>query len=89
MDKWANVSVDTLSSFVPGLVVARFADDPEIPTYPRADRLEVVLLQCDLSGFTSFTETLARTGPAGTEKVSASTFRVIRWALRDSRRPRW
>ncbi|HSJ84070.1 MAG TPA: adenylate/guanylate cyclase domain-containing protein [Acidimicrobiia bacterium] len=72
LDNWANVSVDTLSSFVPRLVAARFADDPEIPTYPRADRLEVVLLQCDLSGFTSFTETLARTGPAGTEKVSAA-----------------
>lgn len=66
------VPVEALASFVPRLIARRFQSDPRMPSAPTAERFTAALMQCDLSGFTSITEELARRGPAGAEELSRS-----------------
>ena len=64
--------VETLASFVPRLIAQRFASHPDAPSEPTGELLTAALLQCDLSGFTTLTEGLAKRGPAGVEELSRS-----------------
>lgn len=63
--------IQTLASYVPQLIVRRFAEDPTPPAEPIVDRYAAAVLFADISGFTAMTERLARRGPAGAEQVSA------------------
>lgn len=66
------VPVEALASFVSRLVSQRFVSDPRIPAEETSEQVTAALLQCDLSGFTTLTEDLARRGPAGAEELSRS-----------------
>ena len=61
-----------MASFVPRLIAQRFESHPDVPSAPTAEQLTAALLQCDLSGFTTLTEGLAKRGPAGAEELSRS-----------------
>ncbi|MBK9755245.1 MAG: AAA family ATPase [Nannocystis sp.] len=62
---------DALASYVPVLVTRRLAEDPRPLTTPCSESFPAAVLCADISGFTAFTERLAREGPAGVEKVGA------------------
>ncbi len=62
--------LDTLASYVPGLILRYLADDPTPLADPSAERLPVAILFADISGFTPLTERFARRGPAGAEELS-------------------
>ncbi len=63
--------LETLASYVPRLIVNRFAAHPAAMTEPVAERFPASLLFADITGFTTLTERLAKRGPAGAEQVSA------------------
>ncbi len=65
------ILVDALASYVPVLVTRRLAEDPRPLAAPCAENFLAAVLCADISGFTAFTELLARQGPAGVEKVGA------------------
>jgi len=62
--------IETLSSYVPGLIKSRLSVDPATITAPVAEPLSAAVLFADISGFTALTERLARQGPAGTETLT-------------------
>lgn len=70
-DDSAAILVDALASYVPMLVTRRLAADPSPLTTPCSENFLAAVLCADISGFTAFTELLARQGPAGVEKVGA------------------
>src|SRR5262249_19997485 len=63
--------VDTLTSYVPTLVLRRLAADARPITAPQEERFPAAVLFADITGFTALTERLAQHGPAGAEEVSA------------------
>jgi class 3 adenylate cyclase/predicted ATPase len=65
------ILVDALASYVPVLVTRRLAEDPRPLAAPCGESFLAAVLCADISGFTAFTELLARQGPAGVEKVGA------------------
>jgi class 3 adenylate cyclase/tetratricopeptide (TPR) repeat protein len=62
--------VDTLASYVPSLVVCHLSGEARPLRQLRADQYSAALLFADISGFTSLTETLAKSGPAGLEDLT-------------------
>ncbi len=63
-------SVDSVSSYLPALMLRRFAQDPRLPTEPTVEHLSGSVLFADMSGFTTLTETLAEQGAAGAEQLT-------------------
>ncbi|HEX6383661.1 MAG TPA: adenylate/guanylate cyclase domain-containing protein, partial [Anaerolineae bacterium] len=59
--------LQTLASYVPGLMTRRIAADPTPITTATAERFPAAVLFADISGFTPLTERLAQRGPAGLE----------------------
>jgi class 3 adenylate cyclase/tetratricopeptide (TPR) repeat protein len=59
-----------LASYVPALVVRRFADRHEPLDEAESERFVAAVLFADISGFTVLTERLARTGPGGVEALT-------------------
>jgi class 3 adenylate cyclase/tetratricopeptide (TPR) repeat protein len=72
-----HLDVDMLASFVPDMLTRRMAVNPDVLSEPTVELLSAVLLECDLSGFTAFTESLARKGPAGAEEVSRTLSHIF------------
>jgi class 3 adenylate cyclase/tetratricopeptide (TPR) repeat protein len=62
--------VEAFASYVPALILRRFAADPTPLDAPEQDRFPAALLFADISGFTPLTERLAQRGPAGAEELS-------------------
>ena len=62
---------DALASYVPVLITRRLAADPRPLVSPTSELHPAAVLCADISGFTAFTEMLARQGPAGVEKVGS------------------
>jgi class 3 adenylate cyclase/tetratricopeptide (TPR) repeat protein len=63
-------SVDSVSSYLPAIMLRRFAHDPRLPTEPTVEHLFGAVLFADMSGFTTLTETLAEQGAAGAEQLT-------------------
>jgi len=63
-------SVDSVSSYLPALMLRRFAHDPRLPTEPTVEHLFGAVLFADMSGFTTLAETLAEQGAAGAEQLT-------------------
>jgi class 3 adenylate cyclase len=59
-----------LASYVPALVVRRFADRHEPLGEAESERFVAAVLFADISGFTVLTERLAGTGPSGVEALT-------------------
>ncbi len=72
-----HLDVDMLASFVPDMLTRRISVNPDVSSEPTVELLSAVLLECDLSGFTAFTESLARKGPAGAEEVSSTLSHIF------------
>jgi class 3 adenylate cyclase/predicted ATPase len=64
--------LETLNSYVPVLIRQRLAKSPEPLNAPEYQSLQAGVLLADISGFTSLTEELVRSGPRGVEKVSTA-----------------
>ena len=64
------VLADILASYVPKLIQKRVAIDPAPIESPVSEDVQAVVLFADISGFTSLTEKLAETGPAGVEAIA-------------------
>ncbi len=62
--------VETLASYVPALVLRRFAADPTPLRGPEREQFPAAVLFADISGFTALTERLAQRGPAGAEALT-------------------
>ena len=62
---------ETLTGYLPDVVLRRLARDPSLPTAPVLERFPAAVLFADISGFTRLTEHFARQGPCGAEQVSA------------------
>lgn len=62
--------LETLSSYVPSLVIYQAIKDPNYFTKPTKQEIECVVLFADISGFTALTERLATRGPAGAEELT-------------------
>jgi len=62
--------LETLSSYVPTLVVEQATQDPNYFTKPTKKNLSCVVLFADISGFTTLTERLAKRGPSGAEELT-------------------
>ena len=61
---------NVLASYVPKLIQKRVVADPSPIESPVAENTQAVVLFADISGFTSLTEKLAETGPAGVETIA-------------------
>ncbi len=61
---------DVLASYVPRLIQKRVAADPSPIESPVSEDTQAVVLFADISGFTSLTEKLAESGPAGVEAIA-------------------
>ena len=59
--------INTLASYVPGLIIHRLAANPTPITAPFSEHFPAAVLFADISGFTALTEHLAQQGPAGAE----------------------
>ena len=59
-----------LASYVPALVVRRFADRHEPLAEAESEQFLAAVLFADISGFTALTERLAGTGPGGVEELT-------------------
>jgi class 3 adenylate cyclase len=59
-----------LASYVPALVVRRFADRREPLAEAESERFAAAVLFAEISGFTVLTERLAGTGPGGVEELT-------------------
>lgn len=62
---------DILASYVPDIVVRRLLQDPTPISKPRIDRFPTAIIFIDISGFTTLTETLVKSGPDGLEALTA------------------
>ncbi len=62
--------LETLSSYVPSLVINKATKDPEYFTKPTKEVFNCVVLFTDISGFTALTERLAAQGSSGTEELT-------------------
>lgn len=62
--------IETLSSFVPSLIVRRLVTNPEPNEAALVDTFSAAVLFADITGFTPLTERLVRRGPAGVEELS-------------------
>ena len=62
---------DILASYVPRMVVRRYAARPGAHVAPARERFPAALLFADISGFTALAERLAQRGPIGAEDLSA------------------
>ena len=62
---------ETLVSYLPALILRRYAANPAPIRAPELDRFTAAVLFADISGFTRLTERLARRGPAGAEQLTA------------------
>jgi class 3 adenylate cyclase/predicted ATPase len=62
--------VEDLVSFVPGVLVRRFATDTHLPGQPWAEVRSGAVLFADVSGFTAIAESMARKGAAGAEGLT-------------------
>jgi class 3 adenylate cyclase len=62
--------VETLTSYVPELVVRRLADDPSPITEPTAERMAAAVLFADVTNFTAFADRLAQRGLIGSEELA-------------------
>jgi class 3 adenylate cyclase len=63
-------SIDTVSSYLPALVLRRFATTPSLPTEPTSEHFTAAVLFADISGFTTLTERLAEQGAVGAEQLT-------------------
>lgn len=70
MRDYTTSSVDSVSSYLPALMLRRFAHDPRLPTEPTVEHWFGTVLFADMSGFTTLTETLAEQGAAGAEQLT-------------------
>src|SRR6266540_2885470 len=61
---------NSLTSYVPDLIVRRLADNPTPPSAPIAERFPAAVLFADISGYTALAERLTRRGPAGIEELT-------------------
>ena len=59
-----------LASYLPALVVQRFAECHKPLGAPESERFPAAVLFADISGFTALTERLAGTGPSGVEALT-------------------
>ena len=66
-----NELVAILASYVPDVVLRRLACDPRPLSGPLTEKLIGATLVADVSGFTAITESLARQGALGAEKLNA------------------
>ena len=62
--------LQSISAYVPGLVVRRVLADPCSSPVGREERLDAVLLFADVSGFTAMSESLAGLGKEGAEELT-------------------
>jgi class 3 adenylate cyclase/tetratricopeptide (TPR) repeat protein len=62
--------LETLSGYVPALILRRLVANPAPITEPSAERFLAAVLFADIAGFTELTETLAQRGPVGAEELS-------------------
>ncbi|MBI3326325.1 MAG: adenylate/guanylate cyclase domain-containing protein, partial [Nitrospinae bacterium] len=62
--------IETLSSYVPALIVRRLATDLSPISEPIAEHFPAAVLFTDITGFTALTERLAQRGPVGAEELS-------------------
>lgn len=62
--------LETLASFVPGLLLHRLGAEPASLNEPQGRRFVAAALFADISGFTYLAEQLAQQGPAGAESLS-------------------
>lgn len=62
--------IETLTSYVPGLIADRLASKPEPPTEPMSESLPAAVLLAEISGFTALAEHLAQRGTTGTEELA-------------------
>ncbi len=62
--------LDTITSYIPVVVLRRLAAEPAQIGSAHADRFPAAVLFADISGFTAIAERLARRGPAGAEELS-------------------
>ncbi len=66
-----NRMLETLSSYVPNLLLKRTQEDPTPISNASAFRNNACVLFADISGFTQITEQLVEQGPEGVERLSA------------------
>lgn len=59
--------ITTLASYVPDVILRRFARDPRPPSEPLAEKFTGPVLIADVSGFTTITEALVKRGAIGAE----------------------
>jgi class 3 adenylate cyclase len=62
--------VETLTSYVPALVVRRLAADPNPINEPTAERMAAAVLFADVTNFTAFADQLAQRGLVGSEELA-------------------
>ena len=70
--------LDTLTSYVPGLIVQHLMRDGSI-NVPRKEDFDTVCIFCDVSGFTALSERMAENGRGaeGLAKVLNSYFQLM------------
>lgn len=61
---------ETLSSYLPGMILRRFAGRQSSANEPELRRFPAAVLFGDISGFTKLTERLAQRGPGGAETLN-------------------
>lgn len=61
---------DSVTSYVPALLVRRTLMSSKLLTVPEIERFEAAVLFADVSGFTSLTEQLAQHGATGVEELT-------------------
>ena len=63
-------SLHLLTTFVAPPIIRRYERKPDLPTDPRFESYDGVVLFLDISGFTKMTEDLAKLGSEGTEQIT-------------------
>jgi class 3 adenylate cyclase len=69
-DLSAETLMNTLTAYVPGLVVRGLSEDPALIREPTAERFGAAVLFADVSGFTALGERLAKHGLIGAEELA-------------------